>query len=638
MALEQGRRIGLRPAMHPARYRGDLPATYELLAQEEDKQLRPTPNSALISKPVVLCCVLLVGVAVVSTASVLITLYAKDWLRIRCLPGPAEVEVTPSASALGNFSTWAVSTDAAPCTTVARRIFRKGGKTVDAAIATLLCMGVVIPHSMGIGGGFIATVYSRSSQEAQALIAREMAPAAASRDMFVEEKQKSLWGGLAVGVPGELRGYEALHRHLKGSLPWKELFTDAIRLARYGFPMGAHLANALREPRKADPKMEEHIRRVFSDPETGELLAEGELVTQKDLANTLEAIAENGPDYFYNGEFAEKLVQQVQDNGGALTLQDLSDYAVRWEEPVKAHFQGGLTMFSAPPPGSGAVLAYILGIMDAFRPSDGSRLKDDVVTLHRFAEACKFAYARRALLGDPNFVDCRQLIRNMTSQEFAADARFKIDDTRTFSEFQRYGFVNETQPPDTGTAHATFWGEDGDVIAVSSTVNYYFGSMLRTSEGVVLNNQMDDFSTPGTRNFYGVAPSRANFIEAGKRPMSSMAPVVIVDDRGDVQLALGGTGGAKITSGIALVIMRTLWQNNSIKQAIDFPRLHHQLIPNQLMVESYFPKAYVAELEKLGHKVTYPKGRFSIMMGIHRRGGRLYANSDFRKGGTVDGN
>ncbi|XP_037560666.1 scoloptoxin SSD14 isoform X3 [Dermacentor silvarum] len=618
-------------------FRDDETTAYERLSQEEDKPSTPTPNTALAARPILLCCVFLVVVAVVSATSVLVTLYAKDSLRIKCLPGPVHVEITPSSSALGNFSTWAVSTDAAPCTSVARRIFRKGGKTVDAAIATLLCMGVVIPHSMGIGGGFIATVYSRSKREAQVLVAREVAPAGATSDMYVNNKKGSLYGGLAVAVPGELRGYQALHRHLNGTLPWKELFRDAIRLARHGFPMGAHLANALREKRTVDPVLEANVRKAFSDPETGDLLAEGELVTLKDLANTLEQIAEKGPDYFYEGELAENIVKEVQANGGILTMEDLRRYQVSWEKPVTARFKGGMTMLSAPPPASGAVLAYILGIMDAFRSSPKSLLEDSVTTLHRFAEACKFAYAKRALLGDPKFVQCEQLVRNMSSHQFSSEARYKIDDDRTFSDPHYYGFVDEVMKPDKGTAHATFWGPDGDVIVVSSTVNYYFGSMLRTSGGVVMNNQMDDFSTPGMRNFYGVAPSVANFIYPGKRPMSSMAPVVVTDENGDVQLALGGTGGAKITSGIALVIMRTLWQRNSIKEAIDYPRLHHQLIPNHLMVESYFPKAYVEELQKLGHKVTYPKGRFSIMMGVSKHNGRLYANSDFRKGGTVDG-
>ncbi|XP_077535849.1 scoloptoxin SSD14-like isoform X4 [Haemaphysalis longicornis] len=501
--------------MGPATHPGGHGVNYERLALEEDDRTGlPAKSRKKTRKRVVFACFVLIFALLVSAAVVWIAFGSHEKTRdAACRPGRVEVVLTPSASALGNYSQWAVSTDAAPCTPVARNVFGKGGKTVDAAIATLLCMGVVIPHSMGMGGGFVATVYSRG--QAETLIAREMAPAAATADMFVKDRRKSVRGGLAVGVPGELRGYEALHRRLNGSLPWKALFADAIRLARHGFPMGAHLANALREQ-----------------------------------------------------------------------MEIKTDH-----------------------------------------------LSDNI----RFAEACKFAYAKRALLGDNKGQELEELVGNLTSQEFAAKASASINDEETFADPARYGFVNESQPPDHGTAHATFWGPDGDVIAVSTTVNYYFGSQIRTSSGVVLNNQMDDFSTPGSANVYGVAPSKANFIAPRKRPMSSMAPVVVLDRNGNCVLALGGSGGSKITSGVALVAMRVLWMGNNIKQAIDFPRIHHQLIPNKLMAESFFPKTYEDELRRRGHIVTHPEGRFSIMMGVQSSGGRLLANSDFRKGGTVDG-
>lgn len=624
--------------MGPPTHPGGHGVNYERLTLEEDDMAGLQAKSRRgTRKQVLIACLVLVCVLLVSAACVWIAFGNRENIQeASCRPGPVEVVLTPSASALGNFSQWAVSTDAAPCTPVARHIFRQGGKTVDAAIATLLCMGVVIPHSMGMGGGFVATVYSKG--HAEALIAREKAPAAATRDMFVKDRTKSVRGGLAVGVPGELRGYEALHRRLNGSLPWKALFTDAIRLARHGYPMGAHLANALRERLEINKDhLSDNIRRVFTNPETGERLQEGELVKQEDLARTLEAVAENGAEYFYRGKFAEELVKEIQNKGGLITEKDLMDYSVEWRKPVSAQFKDGLTMFSVPPPGSGAVLAYILGIMDALRTIKGAALLDDVGTLHRFAEACKFAYAKRALLGDNKGQELEQLVGNLTSHEFAAKASASINDEQTFADPARYGFVNESQPPDHGTAHATFWGPDGDVIAVSSTVNYYFGSQIRTSSGVVLNNQMDDFSTPGSTNIYGVAPSRANFIAPGKRPMSSMSPMVVIDRNRNCVLALGGSGGSKITSGVALVAMRVLWMGNNIKEAIDFPRIHHQLIPNTLMAESFCPKTYVGELRKRGHIVTHPKGRFSIMMGVQADGGRLLANSDFRKGGTVDG-
>lgn len=550
-----------------------------------------------------------------------------------------ETRTTPD-SRLGNYSRWAVSTDASPCAPVAREVYAKGGKTVDAAIATLLCMGVVIPHSMGIGGGFIATVYSKNTSKAEVLVAREVAPKQATRDMYKKSPLMSLFGGLAIAVPGELRGYESLHTRLNGSLCWYELFEYAARLAKCGFPVGAHLANALQESAQKLKKMKKTLpptfNRIFN--KTGVLLKEGDTLIQDDLAKTLEAIANSGgADYFYKGNFAEEIVEEIRNNNGIITKEDLEEYEVDWVDALKVSFQGPLNMLSAPPPGSGPVLAHIMGIMDQFRNSSQERLEDTVLTWHRFVESCKFSYAKRALLGDPRFVNISQAVQYLTSIDSAAQARAKIKDDQTFGDPSYYGFVKEVLDINHGTAHASFWGEDGDVIAVSSSINYYFGSVVRTNSGIILNNQMDDFSTPGRANLYGVAPSEANYIKPKKRPMSSMAPAVFLDDRNEPVLALGGAGGSKITSGVALVTLRTMWMYQNIKKAIDSPRLHHQLIPPELMIEPTFPPDEAEELMKKGHNITIVKTRFSVIMGVRREGGRLYANADYRKGGDVDG-
>ncbi|KAK8788924.1 hypothetical protein V5799_021302 [Amblyomma americanum] len=546
------------------------------------------------------------------------------------------IAANPTAfqSKLGNFSHWALSTDAAPCAGVARKIMKKGGNLVDVAVATMICMGVVLPHAMGIGGGFVATIYLRCPRQAMTLVARELAPGAASRDMFVGNETLARRGGLSVAVPGELRGYYALLRELHGTLNWREHFRQAIRVARDGFPVGPQLAAVLQE-HKHD--LSESLRKVFWNEATNDTYAEGELLVQPDLADTLWAIANKGPDYFYKGDFAEQMVKEIRENGGVMTMSDLKRYAVSWEAPVQTTFQDGLTLHSVPAPASGAVLAHILGVMDAFRASPDDLLPDDALTLHRFTEACKFAYAKRALLGDRRFVHVEELQYNLTSHEFAMAVRNMINDSCTFDDPAHYGFLNESLPQDEGTAHATFWSDIGDVIAITSTINSHLGSHVRTSSGVILNNQMDDFSTPGMSNSYDISPSQPNYIEPRKRPVSSMAPSVVVDSNGDAVLALGGAGGSKITSSVALVAMRTLWQGDNIKEAIDFPRIHHQLIPNEVVVEPDLSEDYVSELESKGHVVTTTQKKSSSVNGIRRDGDRLYASYDYRRAGGVDG-
>ncbi|XP_075744456.1 scoloptoxin SSD14-like isoform X2 [Rhipicephalus microplus] len=550
--------------------------------------------------------------------------------------GTAQPRANASSSFMGNYSQWGITTDAAQCENVSRHIYEQNGSTIDAAIATLLCMGVVIPHSMGIGGGFIATIYNESAKEARVLIARETAPANATEEMFGENKTASIRGGLAVAVPGELRGYKALHDEY-GRLPWRHLFNKSILLARCGFPIGFHLAMALKYGQTVNSSLANETRRAFVNNITGKVLQKGEILIQEDLAKTLEGVANQGVNYFYEGDIAKELVDKVNEWGGVMTTDDLKNYTVRWEKPVNTTFQGNYTLFSVPPPGSGPVLAYILGIMDKFRSENESCLPDNITTLHRIIESFKFGYAKRAELGDMAYVNCSELVTNMTSSSFAEAAKTKINDSCTYNDPEYYGFVNESAPKDSGTAHITFYGKDGITISVSSSINYYFGSLVRTKSGILLNNQMDDFSRPGKPNIYGLAPSSANFIVPGKRPMSSMAPMVIVDAEGKVQLAMGGTGGSLITSGIALVTVRAMWQGYNIKQAIDERRLHHQLIPNVLEVEPGFPEDYIEELRKLGHVVKNRTGRFNVILGIQKNGERILANSDYRKGGAVDG-
>ncbi|CAN7984756.1 unnamed protein product, partial [Ixodes hexagonus] len=436
-------------------------------------------------------------------------------------------------------------------------------------------------------------------------------------------------GGLSVAVPGEIRGYQALLQRMGTNLTWEALFEDAIRLARDGFPIHPHLADALRVKKNAIYSYK-NMRKTFWDVDANDTLKEGDLLVQKDLAASLELIAKNGPDHFYKGAFAEQLVREVNENGGNMTLEDLSSYEVAWDAPVNVSFKDDLTMYSVPPPGSGAVLGYIMNIMDAFRSDGKNTLEDNVLTLHSLisprlcTRKCSYLYFPVEIL-EVQSLRFTEVDGSLASEDAENIRRCKIQMSQWVCS-SAYGSASNK-------GRRAAWRNESVWLPSSF---FSFGSMV-SSGGVVLNNEMDDFSVPGAANQYSVAPSETNFVAPGKRPLSSMAPAVVVDRNGDVQLVLGGAGGAKITSGIALVSMRYLWQGNTIKEAIDFPRVHHQFLPNQVYAEAQFPKVYKEQLEKKGHKVVVPEGRFSIIMGIGRRERRIYANADYRKRGTVDG-
>lgn len=515
-----------------------------------------------------------------------------------------------------------------------RWMYNQGGNAIDAAVATLLCHTLAVPESNGIGGGFVATIYWAKNKTVHTLIARETAPASATEDMFVGKEGASLRGGLSVAVPGELRGYEALTKAFSEK-PLKDHFKYTINLAKQGIAVTRPIADALQHEYKFINKTLA-MRNIYFKNGTNDPLIEGDLLKNPDLAKTYEELSENGVDYFYTGSLADKIVGEVTKTGGILTKKDLENYKVRWANPVTVEFHDGRKMFSARPPASGPVLAYILGIVNEIKKD--SALDDDALNYHRFIEALKFAYAKRALLGDEQFEESTKKVTDeLVSKEAAKAARNKIDDSKTHDDLSFYGLANANQP-ESGTSHSCYWDKDNNVVAITSTVNYYFGSqVVPPKSGFVLNDEMDDFSTPNLINVFGIRPSPVNFIKPGKIPQSSMVPTIILDKEGNPEMCIGGSGGSRITTGVGLVTMRTLWQNKTIKEAIDEPRVHHQLQPTYLEVEEFFSEEYVNELRKKGHTIQFQKIMPNVVSGIVKRGGRLYANTDIRKGSTVDG-
>nr|KAG5685732.1 hypothetical protein BaRGS_015054 [Batillaria attramentaria] len=407
--------------------------------------------------------------------------------------------------------------------------------------------------------------------------------------MFVNQTRLSTFGGKAIAVPGELKGLWYLHQHF-GRVPWADLIQPTIDLCVNGAELTAAQQRAAVQ-RKDDIINNTEFSFLFDD--NGEVKPAGSIIHRPKLGEVLKAIAADGADAFYDGCLTDDIVADIQDADGMITRDDLVNYQVEVTDPVTFEMTSPpLTVYSMPPPGSGVVLEYILNILSGynFTPASVATPTDSILTHHRIVEAMKFAYAKRTELGDARFLNISELIYNMTSPEFGEEIRGLIDDTQTHN-LSYYGptFYDAVK---TSTAHFSLMDGEGNVVSVTSTVNTYFGSKVKGNRtGIVFNNEMDDFSTPGTVNYFGVPASEANFIQPGKRPLSSMTPSVFVDrDTGDVKLVAGAAGGTKITTATAKVAIDTLWFNKTVVEAVDAPRMHHQLLPPELQLEDGFPE------------------------------------------------
>ncbi|XP_018319317.1 glutathione hydrolase 1 proenzyme isoform X2 [Agrilus planipennis] len=549
-------------------------------------------------------------------------------------PNPTK-QLPSSASKLKIFKKAAVCADGPPCAEIGKSILEQNGSAVDAALAAMFCNGLVNMQSMGLGGGFFMTIYTRDTKTAVTLDAREAAPLKATPDMYKTDHDKSKKGILAVGVPGELKGYWAAHQRF-GKLPWNKIIEPTIELCERGYNISkVQYDGMLSSPHmKNDPVLKEWFVN-----EKGNFNAPGTLVRPTKLCDTLRLIAQNGGDDFYTGNMSRMIVNDIKELGGIINEEDLKVYTAKWREPISVTFQNEDRLYSVPPPASGVLLGFILRILDGynFSPDSINTINDTVLTYHRTLEAFKYAYARRTELGDLNYVNITSLLNNLTSSKYAEQIRKKIDDTTTSQKPEDYGAVFYNQE-DHGTAHISVLAENGDAVSATSSVNLYFGAGITSkSTGIVLNSVMDDFSFPYYKNYFGLPGSPSNSLQPGKRSLSSMSPSIVTDKNGDVRVVIGASGGTKITTAVALVIMRTLWFGQNIKEAIDAPRIHHQIYPMKVSYEYGNLQQVVEGLQKKGHKMERYSERGSIICALLIKNSTIFANADYRKGGEVYG-
>lgn len=482
--------------------------------------------------------------------------------------------------------------------------FEQGGNAVDAAVAAALTLGVVDSPNSGIGGGCFILI-RKPAGTILAIDGREKAPAAATSDMYVRngevDSRLSTLGPLAVGVPGALAAY-ALAIDECGQCQLADLLLPAAAFAEQGFPIDRVYA------RKLADKAEELAqfpgsREVLLKPD-GSAYREGETLRQTDLARTYRKIAESGPDWFYQGEFAEKVGAWMSTHGGILTAKDFANYQPVKREPIVTSYRD-YQVVGFPPPSSGGVhVAQILNILEHFDLAKEYR-DDPVRATHIVIEAMKLAFADRAYwLGDSDFAD---VPRGLVYKSYAKSLAERIQPDR-ISEVPTHGQPPQAQEALFGrhTTHIAAADSAGYWVAITATVNTSFGSkVIVPGTGVILNNEMDDFSSqPGVPNAFGLIGAENNSIAPGKRPLSSMSPTIVLDGNDKPVMTLGAAGGPKIITQVLLTVIRKLDLGMDLAAAVAAPRFHHQWRPNSVLLESTIPKTISEGLERYGHEIV----------------------------------
>ena len=515
-------------------------------------------------------------------------------------------------------------------------VLKEGGNAVDAAVTVGFVLAVTFPRAGNLGGGGFMLVRMAETGEVVAIDYREKAPMAVTAETFLDkdgsvDTEKSRYSVLSAGVPGTVAGL-ALALEKYGTIPLERAIRPALELAENGFPVSEGLAASLDDAKSRMEKQPESMRVFFK--EGGTPYAPGEVLVQKDLAETLRLISEDGPEAFYEGEIAVKIARFMKESGGLITEKDLEEYSAALREPVHGTYRG-YEIFSMPPPSSGGVhLIEMLNVLEGFPLGEYGH--NTAKTINLMAEAMKFAYADRSEhLGDPDFK--KVPVAELTSKKYAENLRKRISPGRvTPSVLIKPGEM----PPGEGqnTTHFSVIDSGGNMVSNTYTLNFDYGSKITVpGTGILLNNEMDDFSMkPGEPNAYGLLGGQANAPEPEKRMLSSMTPTIVLKD-GAPFLATGSPGGSLIITTVLQVITNVIDFGMNISEATNSPRVHHQWLPDKLRVEKGISEDTLRLLKERGYSIDTGNTMGSAQS-IMKKGGFLYGASDPRRpGGLAEG-
>ncbi|WP_019614976.1 gamma-glutamyltransferase [Psychromonas ossibalaenae] len=526
-----------------------------------------------------------------------------------------------------------VSTQEALATKIGVDILKQGGNAVDAAVAVGYALAVTLPRAGNLGGGGFMLLYLAEQKRAVAIDYREKAPAKAFRDMYLDKdgkvnKQLSRHHGLAVGTPGTVMGLESARKKY-GTLSRKELMAPAIRLAKEGFVVSSDLENSL-TAMKQRLSVWPDTKKIFYKTD-GSTYKTGERLIQSDLAASLQRISDKGTDGFYHGYTAEKIEKSVTEAGGIISQADLKSYQAVERQPVTGTYRG-YQVLSMPPPSSGGVhIVQMLNMLENYPLAEMGHNSAD--SIHIMAEAMRRAYADRSLyLGDSDFVNVP--VKALTNKSYAQDLSKTINLSR--ASLSSDIAPGKIQPYESNeTTHFSIIDKWGNSVSNTYTLNFSYGSgMVAQGTGILLNNEMDDFSAkPGSANGYGLIGGEANAVEGNKRPLSSMTPTILLKDN-QPYLITGTPGGSRIISTTLQIILNVVDYQMNIAEASAAVRIHHQWLPDYIRIEKGLSTDTIELLEKKDHKVKVQAAMGSTQTIMKSENG-VYGASDPRKPGAL---